>query len=99
MSLRLSVEAEEDLISIYVHGVRAFGEAQAERYYADLRATFALIDEHPLLAREQRQFTPPIRMHPHGGHLILYTTDETGVLVLRVVSHRQDWARLLSEGG
>lgn len=99
MTLRLSVEAEEDLITIYVYGAAAFGPAQAERYYADLRTTLELIESTPLIAHERNMFNPPVRIHPHASHLIIYTSGPAGVFVVRILHNRQDWAQILSDYG
>ncbi|MCM2473704.1 type II toxin-antitoxin system RelE/ParE family toxin [Rhizobium sp. CG5] len=99
MTLRLSVEAEEDLITIYVYGAAAFGSAQAERYNADLRMTLELIESTPLIAHERNRFNPPVRIHPHASHLIIYTSDQTGVFVVRILHNRQNWAQVLSDPG
>ena len=97
MRLRLTVEAEEDLISIYVYGASIFGTKQAEHYYAELQAKLELIAQRPLIAREHKEFRPPVRIHPHRSHLIIYTAGDEGVLVVRVLGNQQDWTRLFSD--
>lgn len=56
MRLQFSVQAEEDLIGIYVYGATQFGVEQAERYYADLQDT---LRQHPRLGRERRSSSNP----------------------------------------
>ena len=40
MAYQLSVEAEEDVIGIYIAGAEQFGAAQAERYHNNLEKIF-----------------------------------------------------------
>ena len=96
MKLEFSVAAEEDLIKVYLHGVANFGVDQAERYHHDLQKTFDILVTHPLLAREHRDFTPPVRIHFHRSHVIVYTADAQRLFVVRVLGERQDWQAILS---
>ena len=87
--------AEDDIIGIYMQGVREFGPRQAEAYHAGLADTFDLIALHPQLAPEHREFAPPIRLHRHRSHHILYLIDDKGVLIVRVLPRLQRWERLV----
>ncbi len=92
MPFRLTRLAEDDILSLYVEGARIFGEAQAERYHQQLCNVFDLIGRNPQIARERREITPPVRVHPHKAHLIVYVVDDDGVAVIVRVRHgREDW--------
>ena len=92
MGYRLTRKAEEDVIRIYREGAALFGEAQAERYHFELEALFRLIATNPMLARERAEISPPVRIHPHKAHLIVYLIDEDGeVLIVRVRHGHEDW--------
>ncbi len=74
-------------------GMRSFGETQARRYHRDLFRTFALIAEFPQIARERTELSPPVRIHPHKAHLIVYIVhDKDDVLILRIRHGHEDWA-------
>ena len=88
---RLSCRAEEDLIQIYVTGVQAFGLAQAERYQNALEASFDLIAAHPEIARERHELRPPVRIHRHGSHVVIYLIEKTGPFIVRGRHGREDW--------
>ena len=88
---RLSRRAEEDLIQIYVAGVLDFGVAQAEAYQDGLEAAFDLIAGYPEIARERREFTPPVRVHRFRSHVVIYLVDAEGPFVVRVRHGREDW--------
>ncbi|MFC4352562.1 type II toxin-antitoxin system RelE/ParE family toxin [Fodinicurvata halophila] len=96
MRLRTSRKADEDIIGIYLHGVREFGVHQAEHYHAGLMETLRLLAEQPMIARERSEFRPAVRIHVHQAHLIVYQVRQDDVLVLRVLDGRQDWEELLS---
>jgi len=87
--------AEDDIIGIYMQGVRAFGPRQAEAYHAGLAGAFDLIASYPQLAPERREFAPPIRLHRHQAHHILYLIDDEGVLIILVLPRLQRWERLV----
>lgn len=95
MTYKTTRQADQDIIDAYVHGVQEFGTDQAERYHQGLIATFELLSANPRLARERTEFVPPVRIHPYGAHLIVYTLRDDGVLIVRVLHGRQDWERYL----
>lgn len=70
MRYRLSQRADDDVIDIFGHGVREFGEPQATRHHAALVKAFQFVAAHPLAARERREFIPPVRMHFVGAHVV-----------------------------
>lgn len=47
MTYRTTVEADRDIIEIYVLGAQQFGVAQSERYVDELFNTFVLLAETP----------------------------------------------------
>ncbi|MCO6419764.1 type II toxin-antitoxin system RelE/ParE family toxin [Siccirubricoccus sp. KC 17139] len=93
--IRRTHQADEDIIEIYLHGARNFGIAQAERYAAGLAECSARIAERPHLARERPELAPPVRLYPYRARMFAYVLDEEGVLIMRILGHRQDWERHL----
>lgn len=97
MRHRLSRKAEADLVHIYVEGARLFGTAQAEKYYAELERTFELLADNPMIARERTEVSPPVRMHPHGSHVVVYVLeDDSRIRIIRIRHGREDWEHGLS---
>lgn len=93
MSFRLSLAAEDDIISIAEEGMRLFGLAQARRYHDELFAIFDLLVTNPRMARERHELSPPMRIHPFKSHLVVYRIDEDGsILIVRVRHGHEDWA-------
>jgi len=92
MTYRLTGKAVEDIIAVYWEGVRLFGTAQAEKYHAGMEQVFRLLSDHPELARERKEITPPVRIHPYGAHLIVYIVERNrDILIVRVRHGHEDW--------
>jgi toxin ParE1/3/4 len=62
----------------------------SELFHAGLAAALDLIAANPRIARERREFTPAVRLHPYQSHMIVYLLDDLGFLVVRVLHARQD---------
>ena len=69
--------------------------AQADRYADTLADLFETIATMPTLARERAEFTPPVRIHAHEAHVIVYTIAADHVVILRLLGGRQDWVSIL----
>jgi len=93
MAYILSKKAEEDIIAIYREGVLLFGPARAEKYHGQLAQVFDFLAAHPEAARERHEITPPVRVHPHGSHMIVYLVEERDIFILRVRHGREDWIK------
>ncbi len=95
MIYKKTLEADADLIDIYVKGFGKFGEKQAEKYFSELEDCFRFLSETPLICRERTEFNPPVRIHHHGRHLIVYTIEENHILIARVLYDGMDLPRHL----
>ncbi|MBC7667402.1 MAG: type II toxin-antitoxin system RelE/ParE family toxin [Gemmatimonadaceae bacterium] len=91
MTYRLSRNAEDDVIQIYVTGVTEFGVDQAERYHEGLERAFAFLSDFPLAAPERAELKGSIRVHPYRSHIIIYRLDGADVLIQRVRHAGEDW--------
>ena len=89
--------AEQDLIDIWLYSFKAWGEMQADKYLDDLDDAFKLLDQQPLLCRERLEFNPPIRIHRHAHHLIVYRVSKGAINILRVLHESMDLDGQLSE--
>lgn len=94
---RLAPRARTDLEAIWRYSSQNWSIERADRYIDDLERVFEIIAAMPELARERREFTPPVRIHVHERHVIAYALSEDGVVILRVLGGRQDWASVLRE--
>lgn len=97
MEYRLTNEADEDVVESYLYGLRNFGGIQAERYATSLDRCFDLIATFPEMARERPEFNPPVRIHHHERHYIIYRIELDHVLIIRVLRGEMDLASHLNE--
>lgn len=90
--------AEADLSVIWQHGAATWGVEQAERYAEGLFALFDLLAGFPEIARERTEFSPPVRIHPSGAHLVLYRREGQWVEIIRVLHAHQNLTAYLQDG-
>lgn len=92
---RLAPKAESDLAEIWQYTAQTWSLDQADTYLDQFVAAFELIAALPTVARERSEFTPPIRIHVHQSHLIIYRW-HTDVVILRILGDRQNWQAILT---
>ncbi|MFK4259837.1 type II toxin-antitoxin system RelE/ParE family toxin [Agrobacterium tumefaciens] len=93
MRFSISIQAEEDIVSIAEEGIRNFGALVAKRYNDELFALLELIATNPRMARERHEISPPVRIHPFKAHLVVYRIIEGGsIFVIRIRHAHEDWA-------
>lgn len=93
---RLAPRAIADLDDIWRFTAETWSIAQADRYVDDLVRVFETIAVMPSLARERSEFNPPVRIHTHEKHLVVYTAQDDHVAILRLLGGRQDWIAILN---
>lgn len=82
---RLLPAAEKDLESIWRYTVKHWDVEQALRYVDGLDEAFNVLANAPLMCRERRELVPPVRIHHHAKHLIVYVVEETQITIVRVL--------------
>lgn len=83
---RLSEEADRRLAEIYRYSLETFGEQQADKYFNSLHDVFGTLARHPELGRPFHEY----RRHEHQSHVIFYKPDASGILIVRVLHHREE---------
>jgi toxin ParE1/3/4 len=96
MAIRLSPNADEDLLDIYTHGLSDYGRGAADRYILELFARIDRLADNPYvvpvrLAREGHEF----RLVPVGAHHVFYVIENEDVLVVRVLHGKANWTEQL----
>lgn len=92
MSYRVSKNADDDLIRIFIEGEAIFGMAQAEKYNDGLYQLFSLISDNPQIARLRKELKQPIRGHPFKRHIVFYSVEDDDSVVIRRIRHsHEDW--------
>jgi toxin ParE1/3/4 len=93
MRFSISVQAEEDIVSIAEEGICNFGALVAKQYNEELFALLELIATNPRMARERHEISPPVGIYPFKAHLFVYRIIEDGsVFVIRIRHGHEDWA-------
>ncbi len=92
---RLSPKALEDMEDIWRYTAENWSLEQADQYIDDLEKAIQLIVSMPLTARERMELNPPVRIHVHQTHLVVYTLGDKEVIILRVLGGRQNWQEIL----
>ena len=85
-----SKEAENDLIEIYRYGFINYGENKAELYIETLKEKCQFLADMPNLCPDRDEFNPPVKIHHHRKHLIIYVIEGDSILIVRVLHDRMD---------
>lgn len=93
MPFNLSVEAEEDIISIAEQGICTFGSAAAQGYHDQLFAVFDLLASNPRMASKREEIST-CQDISFQSHLVVYRIEDSGsIFVVRIRHGHEDWAR------
>ncbi len=87
---RVSLQAQDDIRNIGRYTQRIWGAEQRKFYLSGLDQKFHQLAENPNLAAERREFDPPVRIHLHQRHLIVYVAEEPNILIVRVLHESMD---------
>jgi len=85
-----SKEAEKDLIEIYRYGFINYGEDKSDLYIEALKEKCQFLVDMPNLCSDRDEFNPPIKIHHHRKHLIIYVIEDSNILIVRVLHERMD---------
>ena len=88
---RLTEQADDDILAVYLQGHDLFGEWQADRYHDELHALFDRLASFPALARLRPEIAPPVWAFPFKAHVVIYEDVPDGVVILRVRHGHEDW--------
>jgi len=90
MQYKLLPAAESDLENIWHYTASMWGVEQAATYIDGLDHAFQLLTKSPLICRERWEFSPPVRIHHHEKHLIVYLVTATNIHIVRVLHESMD---------
>ncbi len=82
--------AENDLVEIYHYGFINYGENKADLYIEALKEKCQFLADMPNLYPDCDEFNPPVKIHHHQKHLIIYVIETDGLLIVRVLHERMD---------
>jgi len=92
---QLTPAAQNDLEDIWLYTAQRWSAAQADRYTDILEDILERLLFMPEMARERREFDPPVRIHPSSEHLIIYRVENNHLAILRILGAGQDWQAIL----
>jgi len=95
MKVKFTQKADADILDSYNYGFVNFGREQADHYEQGLRQVIDIIADNPRLAAERLEYDPPVRVHHHAKHQIIYLIEDTHILIVRVLRDEVDLARTL----
>lgn len=96
MSARYSGAAEQDFIEIGAHIARD-DLAVALRFQSELEAFIERVGAQPTIYRLRSEWGQGIRAARQGSYFVIFTTEDDGILVLRIVNGKRNIATLLRE--
>ncbi|WP_297361304.1 type II toxin-antitoxin system RelE/ParE family toxin [Acidiferrobacter sp.] len=91
--VKLSEAAARDIEDILERSIEEFGVRQAETCYAALSQCRELLAANPEMGSAAQDIRPRYRRFPHERHVIFYTLDPDGPLVVRILHQRMDIAK------
>jgi toxin ParE1/3/4 len=93
--LDLTEIARADLASIRRYSTLTWGREQTSNYMDALRDTMKGLVRGTAITRSRDDLRPGIQMTTSGRHCIFFESDETRVLVVRVLHDSMDYRRHL----
>lgn len=87
---RLSKTAAADLNAIAEFTIQRFGVDQSRRYRDNLKHCFEQLADNPELGRRAEQLARGLKRFEHQSHIVFYTSDSDGLLIVRVLHSRMD---------
>jgi toxin ParE1/3/4 len=96
-SISLTPQASRDLEEIWLYTANLWSVGQANSYIDGLVAKLDILSGSPFMARERKEFSPPVRVHRHQLHLIIYRLVGKDLQVVRVAHAKQNWSSFLSD--
>lgn len=88
---RLTPAAQADLAAIWTYTAQTWSADQADAYLAGIRKTLDVLLASPEIARERTEITPPVRIHLHRAHVIVYRIEAPYLAVIRIRHGHEDW--------
>ena len=95
LSLRISAQAQRDLVQIWAYSVENWGEEQAVQYVAQVRAALELLRTNPGLSRSSEDVRPGLRKFTVGSHVLYVRVGDTFLRLVRILHGRMDASRHL----
>jgi len=87
--VRLTRNADDDLLQLFLYGFDAFGLTKAQEYRDGVVQCFELLADYPRIGRLADETGLDMRRHEHAHHVIFYMEIPEGVLITAIIHQRQ----------
>jgi toxin ParE1/3/4 len=94
---QLSNKAVEDLTAIWQYTYTTWSETQADKYYKSLIQSFETLAVQPSKGKRYEDIQPDLLGYISGRHIIFYTIQQEGILIIRVLHSMMDLKRRIQE--
>ena len=95
--IRFLPAALNDLEEIWRYTAERWGIDQAVTCLDAIDQACDRLAASPQIASLRPEFSPPVRLFPQGSHLIVYLTDDKGIVVVRILHKSMHFETQLSE--
>lgn len=97
MKISFSLEAEQDLVTLFVYSIEQFGETQAKKYYKELQNVFQIIADNPQIGKSLDYLDLDFLVFFHQKQAIFYRLkqEENLLEIVRVISQNRDYVKIL----
>lgn len=85
---KLSLQAEEDLLKIFLTSLEQWGEKQAEKYANDLHECFNMLSEYPDMGMIREELTEKPKSFVKGEHIIFYRKVNNERIEIATILHQ-----------
>lgn len=87
---KLRPKADKDLIKIYKHSIKEWGDARADKYIMDAENIFQELADNPALGYDASYVVPQLRAFPVVSHVVFYKSTNYGIMIIRVLHKSMD---------
>ena len=82
LTVRLTYDAQQDLISIRKYTIKEWGIKQSQLYITGIRNTILQIRDNPRLGKERPELLEGVSSFPFESHVIYYLIQNEQMIVL-----------------
>jgi len=82
--------AKKDLIGIWRYSFNEWGEAQADKFLAEIEAGIAQLKHNPKLGRPREEVRAGYRSLPVNRHIVYYLLTPSVIRIVRVLHAQTD---------
>ncbi len=86
--VRLTPDAQSDLIEIRRYGIEHWGAAQSQYYLSSLRQHIQLLAKTPSLGKARPEVAEGVRSFPYESHAVYYIAHEKLLIIFGVLHQR-----------